>query len=201
MVSTNAPESANTRVTILASGQRLMARKGFSGVGLSEILTSAAVPKGSFYHYFPSKDAFGEALLQSYFEGYLAEMDATFRAPGQTMARRLMIYWQNWRDTQSFLDCQGKCLAVKLGAEVADLSEAMRVAMNHGTAAIVARLAAAVEIGTAEGSLSVDGDPARAAQGLYALWLGASVMAKIVRSTDPFDAAMLTTRQILHLPA
>lgn len=201
MVSANAPESADTRGEILLSGQRIMASKGFSGVGLNEILASAGVPKGSFYHYFNSKDAFGEALLQSYFESYLAEMDETFRTGGQTMAQRMMTYWRNWQDTQSFLDCQGKCLAVKLGAEVADLSEPMRVAMEVGTGAIVARLAAAIEIGTAEGSLSVEGDPDRMAQSLYELWLGASVMVKIVRSTQPFESAMLTTRQILHLPA
>jgi len=40
-----------------------MAGKGFSVVGLNEVLKSAGVPKGSFYHYFSSKDAFGEALL------------------------------------------------------------------------------------------------------------------------------------------
>ena len=40
-----------------------MGRKGYSGVGLTEILTAAGVPKGSFYHYFASKDAFGEAMV------------------------------------------------------------------------------------------------------------------------------------------
>jgi TetR/AcrR family transcriptional repressor of nem operon len=37
------------RKHILAVGQSLMAKKGFSAVGLNEILTTASVPKGSFY--------------------------------------------------------------------------------------------------------------------------------------------------------
>ena len=201
MASATAHPSTDARANILASGQRLMASKGFSAVGLNEILATAGVPKGSFYHYFGSKDAFGEALLEAYFEDYLADIDKTLGKRGLTMAQRLLNYFDDWQASQSFLDCQGKCLAVKLGAEVADLSEAMRAAMNRGTAGIVARLAAAIETGATEGSLSVDDMPARAAQSLYQLWLGASVMVKIVRNLQPFETAMTTTHQILHLPA
>ena len=201
MASATAHPSTEARASILASGQHLMASKGFSAVGLNEILATAGVPKGSFYHYFGSKDAFGEALLEAYFEDYLADIDKTLGKRGLTMAQRLLNYFDDWQASQSFLDCQGKCLAVKLGAEVADLSEAMRAAMNRGTAGIVARLAAAIETGATEGSLSVDDTPARAAQSLYQLWLGASVMVKIVRNLQPFETAMTTTHQILHLPA
>ena len=44
-------------------------------MGLNEILAAAAVPKGSFYHYFKSKELFGEAMLADYVQGYLAEME------------------------------------------------------------------------------------------------------------------------------
>jgi TetR/AcrR family transcriptional repressor of nem operon len=176
-----------------------MAGKGFSAVGLNEILATAGVPKGSFYHYFGSKDAFGEALLESYFEHYLAELDETLGQPDQAMAERLMAYWQNWQENQSFYDCQGKCLAVKLGAEVADLSETMRLALKRGTTGIIERLANAIESGVADGSLSIEGSAHDNAESLYQLWLGASVMVKIARTTRPFETAMKTTRQILHL--
>ncbi len=193
-------EASDVRQGILETGQRIMAGKGFSAVGLNEILTAAGVPKGSFYHYFGSKDAFGEALLENYFEDYLANLDETLRKPGLTMAQRLMNYWREWQETQSFFNCQGKCLAVKLGAEVADLSEAMRSALKRGTSAITDRLGRAIKAGVADGSLAIDGDPDCVAQSLYQLWLGASVMVKIVRHTKPFETAMTTTLQILHLP-
>lgn len=200
------PGSASTLVrdTILATGQRLMAAKGFSAVGLNEILTSAGVPKGSFYHYFGSKDAFGEAMLAAYFDAYLADLDVTLQAPGLTMAQRLMAYFRAWQQTQSFFDCQGKCLAVKMAAEVADLSEPMRLAIKRGTTGIVDRLARAIAAGVAEGSLALDGDADKGAEktarSLYQLWLGASVMVKIERDSAPFDMALATTRQLLHLP-
>ncbi|MRW90194.1 TetR family transcriptional regulator [Duganella sp. FT80W] len=201
MNTTHTSETSDVRANILATGQRLMAGKGFSAVGLNEILSGAGVPKGSFYHYFGSKDAFGEALLDSYFDDYLAELDAALAQPDMTMAQRVIAYFEVWQQTQSFFDCQGKCLAVKMAAEVADLSEAMRLSIKRGTSGIVSRLAAALETGVAEGSLSIDSDAASTAQSLYQLWLGTSVMVKIERNIEPFDTAMRTTRQILHLSA
>jgi TetR/AcrR family transcriptional repressor of nem operon len=199
MAKAHSNDSPDVRANILAVGQRIMSGKGFSAVGLNEILTEAKVPKGSFYHYFDSKDGFGEALLSSYFEDYLADLDTVMGQPGSTMAQRLLNYFDMWRANQSFLDCQGKCLAVKLAAEVADLSEAMRAVLNQGTSAIIARLTAALESGIEEGSLAIDDSPTQVAESLYQLWLGASIMVKIVRGTEPFDSAMTVTRQMLHL--
>jgi TetR/AcrR family transcriptional repressor of nem operon len=201
MHTTHTAETSDVRANILATGQRLMAGKGYSAVGLNEILSGAGVPKGSFYHYFGSKDAFGEALLDRYFDDYLAELDVTLAQPGMSMAQRVISYFELWRQTQSFFDCQGKCLAVKMAAEVADLSEAMRLSIKRGTAGIVSRLAAAIATGVAEGSLRIDSDAASTAHSLYQLWLGSSVMVKIERNIEPFATAMKTTRQILHLSA
>ncbi|MFD2473864.1 TetR/AcrR family transcriptional regulator [Amycolatopsis silviterrae] len=189
----------DTRRTILDAAQRIMSRKGFAAVGINEVLSAAGVPKGSFYHFFGSKDAFGEAMMRSYFTDYLADMDRVLAEPGLTAAERLMNYWRNWRETQSVDECQGKCLAVKLGAEVADLSESMRLALKEGTTAIVDRLERTITAGLKDGSIAVDSTPRETARVLYDMWLGASVMAKIHRSISPLDTTTAATRQLLHL--
>jgi TetR/AcrR family transcriptional repressor of nem operon len=194
-----AARSTDTRRSIIDAAQRVMARKGYSGVGLNEVLAEAGVPKGSFYHFFASKDAFGEAMLKSYFTDYLADMERVLARPGTPAAERLMAYWQQWRQTQSVDECQGKCLAVKLGAEVADLSESMRLALKEGTDAIVDRIEGAIVAGLEDGSLSIEGDPRALAQILYDMWLGASVMAKIHRNVSPLDITLTATRRLLHL--
>jgi len=176
-----------------------MSRKGFAAVGLNEVLSDAGVPKGSFYHYFSSKDAFGEAMMRRYFVDYLADMDRILAARDLSAADRLMRYWDQWRETQSLDDCQGKCLAVKLGAEVADLSESMRRALEHGVASIVDRIERVLREGADDGSLHVASDPRLMAEALYDLWLGASVVAKINRSATSLDTARVMTVQLLHL--
>ncbi|GAA4227978.1 TetR/AcrR family transcriptional regulator [Actinomadura meridiana] len=189
----------DTRRSILDAAQRIMSRKGFSAVGINEVLSAAGVPKGSFYHFFSSKDAFGEAMMRAYFTGYLADMDRILAEPDLTSAQRLMNYWENWRETQSVDECQGKCLAVKLGAEVSDLSETMRLALKEGTTAIIDRLERTIASGLKDGSIAVDGTSRDTAQVLYDMWLGASVMAKIHRDIGPLDTTTRVTRQLLHL--
>jgi AcrR family transcriptional regulator len=118
MATANTFETTDVRENIIAVGQRLIGARGFSAVGLNEILSAAGVPKGSFYHYFGSKDAFGVALLDSYFDEYLNDLDRTLAEPGLNMAQRLMNYWRIWQETQSFYDCQGKCLAIAARLEL-----------------------------------------------------------------------------------
>lgn len=192
------PAATDTRQLILDEAQRIMATKGWAAVGINEVLGAAGVPKGSFYHWFGSKEAFGEAMMTSYFATYLAEMDELTSRPNSSAATRLMAYWEHWRRTQSLDDCEGRCLAVKLGAEVADLSEPMRLALKNGTTAIIERIERLIADGTADGSLSIEGEAHDAAQGLYDLWLGASVLAKIHRDPGPMDNALAMTRQILR---
>lgn len=190
-------DNNQTRQRIFEAAQSIIARKGFSAVGLNEVLQAACVPKGSFYHYFASKDAFGTALLEHYFEAYFEDMDQIFQNPELTAHDALMHYWQLWISNQTSQAECGRCLAVKLGAEVADLSEHMRLALQRGTSQIAERLEAAIARGVKEGSVRISATPGQVALRLYALWLGASVMAKITRSSLAFDEALLHTRRVL----
>lgn len=103
-----------------------MAHKGCSAVGINEVLAEAGVPKGSSYHYSASKDAFGEAMPKICFADCLADTDGILTRSGRAAGKRLTAFRQRWRETQSVEECQGKCLVVKLGAEVAYLSESVR---------------------------------------------------------------------------
>lgn len=186
----------DTRQHILDTGYRIIAGKGFSGVGLNEILQTAGVPKGSFYHYFKSKEQYGQALLESFFAAYLSGIDALFQTPDLSARERLVRYWEQWLQSQC-ADCEEqKCLVVKLSAEVADLSDAMRVTLRDGTDQVVARITRCIEAGVADSSLPAL--EARAtAQMLYQLWLGASLLAKLHRNREPLQDAMKVTLKIL----
>ena len=193
-------ETKTVRQSILDTAQLIVGRKGFSAVGLNEILQTAEVPKGSFYHYFTSKDAFGVVLLDHYFDNYVHGMQQLFEQPGLTQHTKLMRYWQCWIDNQTGCTDAGKCLAVKLGAEVSDLSEPMRLALQRGTARTIGLLAEALQQGVEDGSVAITQHPDSLARRLYALWLGTSVMSKITRTTAPFDEALGLTRQLLGQP-
>ncbi len=125
-------QTQSTRQHILDTGYQLVVTKGFSNVGLSQLLQHAKVPKGSFYHYFKSKEQFGEALIKDYFNDYQVKLQALLGHERTPALQRLQSYWQLWLDCDADVCGAQKCLVVKLSAEVADLSEPMRMALLQG---------------------------------------------------------------------
>lgn len=185
------------RQHIIDVARSLMTNKGYTAVGLAEVLSVAGVPKGSFYYYFRSKEEFGQALLEEYFAEYLGRVDALMARPGSG-AERLLAYFDYWTETQGTDFPEGKCLVVKLGPEVCDLSEDMRKVLKTGTAQIIQRITTCVEMGAADGSIDMQGDSVALAESLYQLWLGASLLVKVNKSTEPFDRAMIMSKRLLQ---
>ncbi len=186
--------ASDTRQHILDAARPVIVGKGFAAVGLSEILAAAGVPKGSFYHHFGSKEQFGGELLAGYFEAYLREVDATLSADGQGASARLLALFTHWHQTQSGDDLGARCLMVKLSAEVCDLSESMRGALESGCGRMLERLARCIDEGRQSGELAAAVDASDAAQHLYHWWIGATLLARVQRSSGPLDAALRGTR-------
>ncbi|WP_366553653.1 TetR/AcrR family transcriptional regulator [Aquibaculum sediminis] len=60
----------NTREKLIKEGWKALLNSGYDGVGIGPILKAAGVPKGSFYHFFASKEAFVCAVLDAHAERY-----------------------------------------------------------------------------------------------------------------------------------
>lgn len=190
---TRASVSRSTRQNLLDTGRKLVTQGGFGAMGLSTLLKESGVPKGSFYHYFASKEAFGEAMLRDYIEDYLARID-TILERNATGARKLEAFFAAWLDHERDAGMVNTCLVVNLGAEVADLSEGMRKVMNDGVVALVGMIAAMMREGVADGSLDLDDSPDNAARVLYAQLLGAAILSKLSRDLGPLEIVVNDTR-------
>ena len=190
----------DTREHLLATGEKLCMHRGFTGMGLSELLKTADVPKGSFYHYFRSKEAFGVAMLERHYARYHQRLASHF-ADGEGNHRdRVLAYYQETLNQFCQQGIISGCLTVKLSAEVCDLSEDMRTAMDKGAGGVIALLAQALAHGREEKSLAFVGEPLTQAQVLYSLWLGANLQAKMSRSSVPLESALAHVQNIIITP-
>jgi TetR/AcrR family transcriptional repressor of nem operon len=188
--------ATDMRQHIIDVARAIMTHKGYSAVGLSEIVQAAGIPKGSFYYYFQSKEAFAEALLEHYFSHYLQEVDKQLSGAG-TARERLLNYFAFWKATQGADLPESKCLVVKLGAEVCDQYDSMRQVLATGTQVIVQKIAGCIRLGQQDSSLAAVSDADELAEELYQLWLGASLMAKIHDPDKAFSKAMNATTRLL----
>lgn len=69
-----------------------MATRGSTAVGVQEMCSRAGVRKGSFYHFFPSKQALVLAVLDAYGHQIQALWEAGMRAEGPLRARLLCVF-------------------------------------------------------------------------------------------------------------
>ncbi|MFD1802809.1 TetR/AcrR family transcriptional regulator [Mixta tenebrionis] len=187
----------DTREHLLAIGEQLCLQRGFTGMGLSELLSQAGVPKGSFYHYFRSKEAFGVALLERYFSTLHQETMRWFASRQEQPRERLLRYYQQAELRFRQSGHIENCLAVKISAEVCDLSEEMRLALERGAARQTELLAEVLRHAADQGAPPLSLEPEAMAQTLYSLWLGASLQSKIRRDGSALTHALAAILQLL----
>ncbi|AGV18941.1 MULTISPECIES: TetR/AcrR family transcriptional regulator [Vibrio] len=187
----------DTRQHILDVGYELIVNRGFTSVGLSELLKKAAVPKGSFYHYFKSKEQFGEAMIQDYFTKYFERLNARFTNTELSGYQRLMSYFEEMVKVEDDVCNANKCLLVKLSAEVSDLSESMRLALRQGADKTIQAIADCIDIGIQDGSIP-NGDSALLARQIYYLWNGASLLNKLYQDQAALTQSLTYTQHLLQ---
>ncbi|SFK70156.1 transcriptional regulator, TetR family [Methylophaga sulfidovorans] len=199
MIQTNKTRSTDTRQQILTTAQQIILGKGFSAVGLNEILKAANVPKGSFYHYFESKEQFGNALLEHYFAQYVTTLDSQLTSNKRPAVDRLLAFFEQWKTNQCDDTSMDRCLVVKLSGEVTDLSEAMRLTLKQGTQQVIERLSLCVQEAIDNHEINVDSDAKTVTEEIYYLWVGATLMTKVNHTPAALERAMKATQNKLGL--
>jgi TetR/AcrR family transcriptional regulator, transcriptional repressor for nem operon len=194
------PQATNdTKARILDAAEAIMLEKGFNGVGLNEILKSVGVPKGSFYHWFPSKEQFGVELLQHYCaetldykKRWLTKKDTLPNA-----LERLVAFMESAVSKLLENDCQQICLIAKLSTEVASWSEPMRQTLAKGFTDVIELYQQVIVEGQAQGSISQQLDAQATAHILHDLWFGAYLRSAICRTVQPCRQAIALVKSYL----
>lgn len=182
-----APRDTDTRERILAAGTALFGQKGFNGCGLTEVLHVAGVPKGSFYHYFSSKEEFGVAVIERARDEHLAEMRPLLSDRRMTPRERLRAIFDQARAECAQTGPTVECLIPKLALETASLSEPVHAAVKCAYQQWSALLAQVIREGQAGGEIDRKHDADRLANVLVMLWEGAAIRMQIERNIAPLD--------------
>jgi TetR/AcrR family transcriptional repressor of nem operon len=182
-----APEAQDTRQALLRVGLRYLTEKGYSSVGVDEVLVAAGATKGSFYYHFGSKEAFGAALIASYDDYFRAKLMEHFRRSDVPPLDRLRAFVA---DAQAGMVRHGftrGCLIGNLGQEMGALPEAFRDMLREVLEGWQALLANLLEEASEAGQLRVGVVPAQAAAFFWTGWEGAVLRAKLDRSAAPLQ--------------
>ena len=83
---------SNRKVTLLKIGERLFARHGYRDVSIRDITSSAGLGMGSFYTYFPTKEAFYSDILDSIEQRGVREMEKHVNSLHSPLFRLKALY-------------------------------------------------------------------------------------------------------------
>jgi TetR/AcrR family transcriptional regulator, transcriptional repressor for nem operon len=120
----------STRERLIAVGLHKVLEGGWSATSIDVVLRECDVPKGSFYHYFASKEAFGYALLESYQAFFMQRLNKWFVDQPTDGLGQLQAAMDGFlADSIAGIERYGYrrgCLVGALGQEVAGLHEGFR---------------------------------------------------------------------------
>lgn len=85
----NAPLHTVRRVAFLDAAQRLVQTKGYEQMSIQDVLDELDASKGAFYHYFDSKQALLEAVVERFADGALATLAPVLSDPYLPALRKL----------------------------------------------------------------------------------------------------------------
>ena len=180
-----------TKERILTAAEALMLEKSFHSVGLNEILKAVQVPKGSFYHYFESKEQFGVEMLKHYVADATAyKRDFLLSTDAEPNPRLRLISYLDLNIAR-FLENNGKCpcLVVKLASEVASFSEPMRQVLADGHQEWTVIMRQLIEEAVEKKAISKQKDPSQTARVVGCLWMGAMQHAIVCQNAEPLRTA------------
>jgi TetR/AcrR family transcriptional repressor of nem operon len=182
------PANPETRSRLLEKGGELVSTRGFNATGVQEITAAAGVPKGSFYNYFDSKEAFAVAVLTEYWEAVVAEYGAILNQRRTPPLSRIARYFAGLAEFHERRRYAVGCLIGNMALEVTPTSEDVRIKLAAIYRDWSAALASCLREAKEKGELSAGKDPGQLAVALIDTFEGAVMRAKVVRSRAPFDS-------------
>ena len=177
--------SHETRERLLNEGVQALLEHGYHATGVQAVVDRVAVPKGSFYNYFDSKESFGAAVVRRYATGLLARMDAALEDAERDPLAALKRYFEEGATLYERVGPREGCLLCNLGAEIAGSDGPCAEAVAEALAAEHRRLSRVVALAQAAGQVRADVPAGDLAYALLDAWNGALIRMKSERSIQP----------------
>ncbi|WP_405178688.1 TetR/AcrR family transcriptional regulator [Nocardia sp. NBC_01377] len=185
--------TSDARQRLLDAAGDLLHRRGYAAIGVAEICARADVRKGSFYHFFPSKEALSIAAIDAYWAVQRPAWLAARAGAGDPESRLESLIGAQIAAQRVYRQATGNlggCMLANLGIELTDREPLVRKRIQEifdEQTAIVADIVAEIN---AETSIAT-------ARAVLAQLEGALLFAKLHNDPSLLDRVWEQTRRLL----
>ncbi|MZH02426.1 MAG: TetR family transcriptional regulator [Nitrospinae bacterium] len=181
-------EELSTKEILLRAGKSLFIEKGYHHTGLQEIVKSAGVPKGSFYHFFDSKEAFGIAVLEHHMKSFQPFIEKPLLEDKTTPPlKRLRNFFLSGCSQLASEGYQGGCIVGNFSQEMADQNETCRAFLESAMQTWENLFIECLREAQSMGHISSREDVIELGHFLMNGWEGAILRMKLTRSRKPLQ--------------
>src|SRR5574341_2633155 len=145
--------ATDTKRQLLEKGVAMLLRNGYHDLGIAAVLEATEIPKGSFYHYFASKEDFGLQAIDLYMKEVHAGLEQCLGDPSLPPLKRVRRFFELSEEkyrTEGYLGC----LLGGLGQELSGISQVFRRKVQECFAAIERRVATCLREASRRGELA-----------------------------------------------
>jgi TetR/AcrR family transcriptional regulator, transcriptional repressor for nem operon len=129
----------DTREKLVRAAERLMLRDGYSATRVDDVISKAGLSKGSFYHFFDSKESLGLAAMEHYYADRVGRLAAGTFAAETDPLRRAHGFLEHASKVVTDLWKTG-CLLANLAADAAGSSRVVSNTLKKRTSELRALL-------------------------------------------------------------
>jgi TetR/AcrR family transcriptional repressor of nem operon len=193
------------RERLLEAASVLMHSRGYEATGVAELCEAAGAPKGSFYYWWPSKQALAIAMLDRQWKLAQEHVVRPAFAAGVPIAEQLAHYAERLtavlRDEVERTSSVNGCPFGNLVVELATRDEIVRDRAEEILAAIRGVFATAITAAQEAGELAADLDADDRAEALLVHLEGLFVIAKARNDPSLFERLPRDAARLLAAPA
>ena len=173
------------RKALMRAGLIYLTERGYSSVGVDEVLLASGVSKGSFYYHFGSKAAFGSALIDAYHGYFAAKLSAWFDKADMAPLDRFRGFIADAERGMAQHGFRRGCLIGNLGQEMAALPPEFGDRLIAVLEDWQCRTATCLRLARDAGQIPAHHDPDSLAAFFWIGWEGAVLRAKLERKAKP----------------
>lgn len=167
----------------------MLLERGYHALGIAPLLEATAVPKGSFYHHFESKEDFALQVVDAYMVEVHQGLDACLGDASRPPLERVRGFFEGTREkyrTEGYLGC----LLGGVGQELSGVNEVFRRKVDWCLSEIARRIAGCLDQACQRGELPEGTDPRKMADLLVDCWEGAALRTRLLRDPAPLQAML-----------
>lgn len=180
-----ARSNADTKALLISSGVATLTEFGFSATGLDTILKKIGVPKGSFYHYFSNKDAYGLAVIDAYNDYFVAKLRRYLEQDDIPHLERLINFTQSAARGMQKYEFNRGCLIGNLNQELNHLSDEFKNKLLGSYQLWQQHVQACLAQAQQQGVIATSVNTEQMSEFFWIGWEGAVMRAKLTKNTQP----------------